>query len=171
MNSRLIVAWALIPYAFWLAGDYSYHFIDGANLLIHEAGHLLFNFFGNRMLTAAGGTILQLSLPLMFSFHLYQRQERFGAAICGFWFGESLMYTAVYLGDAAAQRLPLWGNGEHDWTFLLSELRLLRYCEGIAAFLHFLALLIVFSCLHLLFRYVNDSVPQAGTADNENLSE
>ena len=97
MKIRLIFSLALVPYALWLMIDYQYHFIDGANLLIHEAGHVLFGLPGNRFLMVAGGTLLQLLVPLMFAVHLFLQYDRFGASLCLFWFAESLMYTAVYL--------------------------------------------------------------------------
>ncbi len=149
MNIRLVFALALAPYALWLMLDYQYHFIDGANLLIHEAGHLLFNFFGNQVLTAAGGTILQLAVPVMFAVHLLCNNDRYGAGLCLFWGGESLMYTAVYLGDAQARKLPLWGGGEHDWTYLLGKLGLVRDCQTIASFLHLVAVVILCAGLYI----------------------
>lgn len=161
MNTKLIVAWALLPYTLWLAFEYDYHFIDGANLLIHEAGHLLFNFFGNNFLTVAGGTILQLSLPIIFSLHLYFRHEKYDAAVCSLWFGESLMYTAVYLGDARAQKLPLWGGGSHDWTFLLSRFNLLGYCGEIASILHAVAVLVVLASLFQMFKFATPPIQPA----------
>ncbi|HSS47215.1 MAG TPA: hypothetical protein VLL03_07370, partial [Burkholderiales bacterium] len=36
----------------------------GLNLGIHEAGHLLFRFFGFEFLMVAGGTLLQLAAPV-----------------------------------------------------------------------------------------------------------
>jgi hypothetical protein len=41
--------------------------------------------------------------------------DLFGAGLCPFWPGESLIYSAVYIGDAMAQKLPVWGGGLHDW--------------------------------------------------------
>ncbi|MDD2998235.1 MAG: hypothetical protein EOM80_05430 [Erysipelotrichia bacterium] len=148
MNIRFIFVVALVPYALSLMLDYQYHFIDGANLLIHEAGHLLFNFFGNKFLMVAGGTILQLALPMIFAAHLLLNKDRFGAGLCFFWGGESLMYTAVYLGDARAQRLPLWGGGSHDWAYMLGKIGLINYCQEIASFLHFVAVIILFAGLY-----------------------
>ncbi|HNX74470.1 MAG TPA: hypothetical protein PLM07_02385 [Candidatus Rifleibacterium sp.] len=152
MNFKLIAVIALLPYTIWLMIDYQYHFIDGANLLIHEAGHLLFNFIGNHDLTVAGGTILQLFVPLMFAFHLWSGSDRFGAGLCLFWSGESLMYTAVYLGDAQARKLPLWGGGSHDWAYLLAQLGMVKNCQEIALALHLLATVILWAGLFIAFR-------------------
>jgi len=149
MKIRLIIALALVPYALWLMIDYQYHFIDGANLLIHEGGHVLFGLTGNRFLMVAGGTLLQLMVPLMFACHLFFQRDRFGASLCLFWFAESLMYSAVYLGDAKAGKLPLFGVGkvQHDWFYLLKTIGLLDYCTEIAFMLHVFASMLL--CLAL----------------------
>ena len=154
MKIRLIFAQALIPYALWLIIDYQYHFIDGANLLIHEAGHVLFGLPGNRFLMVAGGTLLQLLVPLMFAGHLYVQRDRFGASLCLFWFAESLMYTAVYLGDAKAGKLPLFGVGkvQHDWLYLLKTVGLLDYCTEIASLLHIFASALLCLAIYLAVR-------------------
>ncbi len=152
MNFKQIAVVALLPYAIWLIIDYQYHFIDGANLLIHEAGHLLFNFIGNTFLTVAGGTILQLALPLIFAAHLQMNRDNFGAGLCIFWFAESLMYTAVYLGDAQARKLPLWAGGSHDWAFMLGRAGLVKSCQEIATALHVIATIILCFGLFIAFR-------------------
>lgn len=151
MKMRLIISLALVPYALWLMIDYQYHFIDGANLLIHEAGHVLFGLPGNRFLMVAGGTLLQLALPLIFAGHLVFQRDRFGASLCLFWFAESLMYSAVYLGDAKAGKLPLFGVGkvQHDWLYLLKTVGLLDSCTEIAFMLHIVASGLL--CLALYF--------------------
>ena len=152
MNFKQIAVVALLPYTIWLIIDYQYHFIDGANLLIHEAGHLLFNFLGNTLLTVAGGTILQLALPLIFAAHLQLNRDRFGAGLCVFWFAESLMYTAVYLGDAQARKLHLWAGGSHDWAFMTGRDGLITSCREIAAALHVVAAVILLCGLFIAFR-------------------
>jgi len=44
----------------WCAFDpYQWHFIDGVNLLIHEAGHIIFMPFGE-FISIAGGSLFQL---------------------------------------------------------------------------------------------------------------
>ena len=43
---KKIVSISLIPYVIWVIFFYKYHFIDGVNLLFHEAGHLILSFFG-----------------------------------------------------------------------------------------------------------------------------
>jgi hypothetical protein len=103
---------------------------------IHEAGHLLFGFFGE-FLAVAGGTILQLSVPLMLAaFFIFQRQIS-GTAFCLFFFFEQFLPIATYMADARAQELPLLtvGDGDyiiHDWAYLFGRLGVLEHDTAIA---------------------------------------
>ena len=103
---------------------------------IHEGGHLLFRFFGE-FLAVAGGTILQLSVPLMLAtFFIFQRQI-LGTAFCMFFFFEQLLPVATYMADARAQELPLLtiGDGDdviHDWAYLFGKLGVLDHDTQIA---------------------------------------
>jgi hypothetical protein len=103
---------------------------------IHEGGHLLFRFFGE-FLAVAGGTILQLSVPLMLAaFFIFQRQIP-GTAFCLFFFFEQFLPIATYMADARAQELPLLtvGDGDyviHDWAYLFGRLGLLDHDTAIA---------------------------------------
>jgi hypothetical protein len=103
---------------------------------IHEGGHLLFRFFGE-FLAVAGGTILQLSVPLMLAaFFIFQRQIP-GTAFCLFFFFEQFLPIARYMADARAQELPLLtvGDGDyviHDWAYLFGRLGVLEHDTAIA---------------------------------------
>jgi hypothetical protein len=136
MLFRRVLWVALLPYAGWLILAYRYHFLDGVNLVLHEAGHLFLGFFG-QTIHVLGGTVGQFVFPVAFGVHFALRRERFEASICGVWFAESMMYMGVYLGDARAQLLPLVGGHIHDWNWLLSRWGLLHQCESIAAVVHF----------------------------------
>ena len=138
MNPRRLLVIALAPYVAWLVFDYDYHFLDGVNLLFHEAGHVLLGFLGETI-HVLGGTIGQLFFPVACAVHFYSRRQSFETAICTVWLAESAMYVAHYLGDARAQALPLVGGHIHDWHWLLSRAGLLEHCESIAATLHGLA--------------------------------
>ena len=103
---------------------------------IHEGGHLLFRFFGE-FLAVAGGTILQLSVPLMLAaFFIFQRQIP-GTAFCLFFFFEQFLPIATYMADARAQELPLLtvGDGDyviHDWAYLFGGFGVLEHDTAIA---------------------------------------
>lgn len=107
------------------------HFLDAVDLAIHETGHLVFAPFGE-IITALGGTLFQLLVPLAFAGYFLKRGDRFGVAACAWWVAQNLWNISVYVADARAQELPLVGGGEHDWAFLLGEWGWLRHDTGIA---------------------------------------
>ena len=125
-------------YAAWLVFFYRYHWVDGINLLIHEAGHVVFSLFGD----AAGvlaGPALQLAVPLFITFQLWRRGESVPAAVSALWSAESVMYTAEYIADANRLALPLIGGHPHDWRLLLGRAGALESAEEIGLALHLLA--------------------------------
>ena len=132
----------LIPYGLWLVFSYEYHFLDGVNLLFHEAGHFFFRFLGETM-QFLGGSIGQMFFPVVSFISFWRKEQKYEAYICGLWLGESMMYMAEYMGDAKAQLLPLVGGHIHDWHWLFSRSGMLDSSKGIASFVHFLASLIV----------------------------
>ncbi|MDJ0788604.1 MAG: hypothetical protein QNK05_17490 [Myxococcota bacterium] len=137
MGRRILVV-LLVPYVAWLVLDYDYHFIDGVNLVFHEAGHLVFTPFG-RTMHFLGGSIGQLFFPVALIVYFLREEKRFEAAICGLWAAESVMYIAWYMADAKAMAIPLVGGGIHDWNWLLSRYGGLESCERLAAGVHLLA--------------------------------
>lgn len=104
-----------------------WRFIDGVNLLLHEAGHPLFSFFGEFAMVA-GGTLMQLLFPLAFVVYFHRSRQPFGAAVSLAWLGESLFNVARYAADARARVLPLLGGDEvgHDWVYMLGHLGMLH---------------------------------------------
>jgi hypothetical protein len=94
--------------------------IDNANLAFHEAGHPFYGLFGE---TAAlyGGTLGQLTFPLVAAAIFYVRREPTSFALALVWFFENFPNIARYAGDARAQELPLVGGGEHDWAAILGR--------------------------------------------------
>lgn len=152
---------AVVVYVVWLAVAYRYHFLDGVNLLVHEAGHILFMPFGSVM-AVAGGTILQLLFPLAFVLYFARQRKAFETGVCGVWAAESLMYTARYLGDAEAQVLPLVGGHLHDWTFLLGRVGLVEQSEQIGRLVHIAASLLAILAAWAVLR--SAWAPEAGYA-------
>ena len=82
MIPRRILCLALAPYVLWLIVAYQYHLLDGVNLLLHEAGHVVFGVAGE-FLHFLGGTLGQLFFPIAFVVYFWRRRERFEAAVCG----------------------------------------------------------------------------------------
>jgi hypothetical protein len=109
-------------------------FLDRVDLIAHEAGHLLFGYFGE-FLMVAGGTLGQLLVPLGIAAYFAARREFFSASVVLFWVGQSLLNVSVYLKDAAAMELPLvsvgGGDSVHDWNWLLLKFNLLAYDQTI----------------------------------------
>lgn len=111
--------------------------IDLVFIPIHEGGHLLFRFFGWQFLYVAGGTILQLAVPLMLASYFALRRQVQGTAFCMFFFFEQLLPIATYMADARAQQLQLLTVGDsdfviHDWTYLFDAFGVLRHDVQIA---------------------------------------
>ena len=125
----VIAAWLSV----YLRDGVHWSFLDDVDLAIHEAGHVVFSPFGEFM-AVAGGTVLQVLVPAAFVGCFAWRRDGFGAFVVLFWVSQSLFNVGVYIADARAQALPLVG-GEyviHDWSWMLSRLRLLRRDEAIA---------------------------------------
>lgn len=103
---------------------------------IHEGGHLLFRFFGE-FISVAGGTALQLGVPLALCIYFAFQRKVQGVAFCAFFFFEQLLPISVYMADARAQELPLLTVGDadyviHDWNYLFGSLGLLNHDIQIA---------------------------------------
>jgi hypothetical protein len=103
---------------------------------IHEGGHLLFRFFGE-FLAVAGGTLLQLGVPLMLGCYFILYRQVQGTAFCFFFFFEQFLPISLYMADARAQELPLLTVGDtddviHDWNYLFSKWGLLDHDTLIA---------------------------------------
>jgi hypothetical protein len=145
-TSRYSVAAWLIFYIGFLIYAFSQHggflFIDLANLIVHEGGHLLFGWFGPT-LGLWGGTILQWLVPLLLAVYFFSQRQTTSFAFCSFFFFENWLYTATYMADARAMLLPLVTAGdsdyiEHDWHTIFSGLGVLPYDTKIAAVVSFL---------------------------------
>ena len=142
---KLAVAVIASLYFLWCAYDPSqWHLIDGVNLVIHEAGHLIFSPFGEFMMIA-GGSLFQIIMPALFvGYFCYQRQF-YSAALVLFWVGESILNVSVYAGDSLALQLPLLGGQDsiHDWNYMLGVLGLLKATAKIAGGIRLLGTLVI----------------------------
>ena len=122
------VAWLVVFGLFLLYAMSSaskFLFIDFVNLMIHEAGHPFFSWFGSYTLTILGGTLGELIVPLLCAVAFFWRREIPGTAFSLFWFFENFLYIGVYMADARAEALPLVGSGDHDWNILFTQWNLL----------------------------------------------
>jgi hypothetical protein len=135
-----LIGWTLVFLAFLayaFRNTTGFLFIDSANLVVHEAGHLLFGWFGSSI-GIWGGTLLQWLVPLLLAAFFFVQREPAGFAFCMFVFFENWLYTAAYMADARAMTLPLVTVGDpdgavHDWHFIFSQLGVLSHDTAIAA--------------------------------------
>ncbi len=129
----LVVALLSAYFLHCAATPTAWHFIDGVNLIFHEAGHAIFIFFG-QFIHILMGSGFQVLLPLLISGHFFYTKQRVSGAIALMWAGQSLINVSVYAGDAIVMQLPLLGgdNSFHDWNYLLSTLGILRWTPEIA---------------------------------------
>jgi hypothetical protein len=112
------------------------------DLGFHELGHLLFEW-APQLVMAAMGSGTQLLVPIGLAVHfLVVRRDLAGGGLCLAWAATSAYDVAVYVADAPYERLPLIG-GEHDWAFVLAELRMIDHAGAFAAGLKTLGVFLV----------------------------
>ena len=113
-------------------------FLHIINLIFHEAGHIIFGFFG-RFIQVLGGSLLQCLIPLIIMIQFLRQKNNFEASIGLWWFGQNLLDISPYIYDAWDKILPLLGGGTgqnrpHDWYYLLQATNSLDNYAGIASF-------------------------------------
>lgn len=135
----LILAWILYRHA---QDPLFTSIFYGINLGFHEMGHALFSWSDDRILTAAGGTIVEVAVPLGAAAYLLLKQhDPFGATVCLFWLGTVLVGAGTYAADARAQALPLVSPfgpvdvDSHDWTVVLMKYGMLSRDQEIGGLL------------------------------------
>ena len=110
--------------------------LDHANLVFHEAGHLIVGLFSGR-LAVYGGTLGQLLFPVAFTVSFWLRRHPVGFALAFAWICESLLNIATYMGDARAMALPLIGGLDperyHDWREIFTRWGMLELDNAWAA--------------------------------------
>jgi len=129
--------WILLQHV--LDPDYRSVF-SGLNLTIHEGGHLFFMWFGVDFLTVAAGTLFQCACPIFAGIMFYRQRDFFAVTVAVFWLGTNFIGIAPYAADARTQLLPLVspfpGSPQHDWTYLLQNLGLLRFDAQVGRAFH-----------------------------------
>lgn len=133
-------------------GEIGESFLHGPLLLFHEAGHVLFIPFGHALMVA-GGTLLQLLLPLALVLVLLLKQrDPFGAAFALWLLGVSLLDVAPYVYDALQPQLMLLSGavgeeGGHDWIYLLDVVGWRSQARMLGTLIHRLGALVVLVAL------------------------
>ena len=140
----LCIFWIANLFATYAVGDTPWIFPDNANLVIHEAGHVLFRPFGDFMYFL-GGSLTQVLVPTIFMVSFLRQAQPFAAAYSLFWIGDTLMNVSYYAGDAQTQALQLTSDDAiHDWHWILNTLNMLPADHIVASILHTAA---VIACL------------------------
>ena len=124
-------------------------FMHAILIPIHEAGHVLCIAFGEFM-HWAGGSLLQVLLPFAIGVAFYWKQrDPFGAAMCLWWTGASLVDLSPYIYDALYPKLTLLGGhtgesgGPHDWIYLLERFGARQSAQSLGIFTHHLGVVVM----------------------------
>ncbi len=121
----------------------------------HEFGHLFFAFFGE-WVSVAGGSLMQLLIPIGAAAVVMRSRDWFGVAICGVFLAASLADLSWYIGDARAERLDLVSfspdGAIHDWNYLLRSVGLLKQDIFLARLTRFVAFLLLVASSGLALR-------------------
>ncbi len=139
-------------------GMYLYHdfwfIISMVNLVFHEAGHMFMMFFGE-LLHIFGGTLFEMSIPLLIAVHFYRRLDWLGVAFALWWSSTALMSIGIYASDATLQQLPLLGGDAvgHDWYNLLSKLDMLSYDQVVGTIFTLLSIFTYLGSVYSLWQY------------------
>lgn len=154
-KTKLIISIIASAYFIYYCFTYSdWHFIDNVNLIIHEAGHVIFSLFGE-FIQLTGGSLLQIIFPIVFTYYFYRQQEYFSASLLLFWVGQNIINVSVYVSDAIVMQLPLLGGDSsmHDWNNILQMSGLIRYTDNIGLGIFILGIIVIiyaiFSSLYL----------------------
>jgi len=110
-------------------------FLSGADLAIHEFGHML-TMWAPALLCSLAGSFLQVAAPLGLAAYFWWRTDWFAVLVLFAWAAESLNNVSVYIGDAQRMVLPLFGDdgsgAGHDWRNILGALGWLGATDQLA---------------------------------------
>jgi hypothetical protein len=164
----LLLLWAayrVLGQGLTLASGGLVAFLHGVNLVFHEAGHVIFGFFG-QFVAVLGGSLNQVLVPAVCAVAFLRTRQRASAAVAVFWTGQSLADVAVYAADGRAMALPLLAEGLiHDWNYILGRLGLLGRAEAIGRLMFGVGALLMagalaFLALDLLRAWSEASAPR-----------
>jgi hypothetical protein len=138
-----VVLWVFLAYYGWYyislsisrsqtRASFVDYLLSMANLVFHEAGHIIMLPLGS-FLSTLGGSLFQVLIPLVCLIAFLRNRDAFAAAVMLWWSGQNLIDIAPYIADARAQRLVLLGGvtgrdvpGYHDWNNLLTRTGMLE---------------------------------------------
>ena len=154
----LMLRWAGLVFMaglvlFYFFRPETYTLLDHANLIFHEAGHILFGFSGELMMYL-GGSLTQVLVPLLCSGHFAHKKDLYSSGITLLWAVQNMIHVSVYIRDARERTLPLITDDPdtHDWWNILLMLNRLQQDDAIARVVVFWAFLLYLAALYLGFR-------------------
>ncbi len=163
--SKLIFSFIISFYFLYRIKLFSeWSFLDGIDLIFHEAGHTILFFTGD-LIQAMGGSIVQILIPLIVAVYFFLKSQFASSSIILMWVGQSFLNVSVYVKDSIDMSLPLLGGDGvgHDWNFILTKLGVLEYTN--IAFLVFFTIGVIFILLgvvgSLYFSYLETKIPRA----------
>lgn len=125
---------------------------------------MIFAPLGSFMMSL-GGSVFQVIVPLVCAgAFLFQQDDPFGASVCVWWAGESLLDLVPYINDARALQLMLLGGPAaevegHDWEAILMALGWLHLDHTIARGVWFCGTAIMLGALAYSFFVIRSSLP------------
>jgi hypothetical protein len=107
--------------------------ISGADLVFHEAGHLVLGLLGWPLLTFLGGALGQLAFPVAAAAIFARRGQAASLAAAIVWVGFNVLEIGRYAADGRVRALPLLAPdaNSHDWWNILGILGLRESAEAI----------------------------------------
>lgn len=122
--------------------------IHMVNLVFHEAGHVIFFFFGH-FLYVLGGSLTEVLIPFLVTIHFLRQHDWLGVSVGAWWSSTAWLSVGIYISDAQERALPLiTGDIEsHDWHHLLSLLNILPYDNLIGSLAFTISILWLLSSL------------------------
>ena len=141
----IFCAWYFLSYAGLPKDLIKWNLIDSVNLVIHEAGHTLFMFFGE-FIHVLAGSFFQIAFPLVFVIYFFiWRKDFFSGSLLLFWVGQSIQNVSIYMGDSIKLELPLLGGDSsiHDWNYILSNLNILKYTDILSSITYNIGFIVI----------------------------
>ncbi len=146
----LLFAWYFLSSAFSIG---EWHFIDNVDLIIHEAGHWIFIFFG-QFVSILGGSFTQVVIPIIFALYFLIKKDIYSVSILAMWVGYNIVNVSVYMADSIKMTLPLLGGESsiHDWNYIFSALHILNKTNAIASTVNAFGVFVIIAGAVFAFR-------------------
>jgi hypothetical protein len=124
-----LLAWLTYSRGGWIP------ILSAFDLGVHESGHLL-TMWAPALLCSLAGSLLQVAAPLLLGAYFWWRRDQLAVIVMVAWAAENLHNVSVYIGDAQAMILPLFGDdgsgAGHDWHNILLALDALEATDQLA---------------------------------------